>query len=405
MKKQCLLLTSAVCVLLSFGCGNFAKRNSIAKELDVQKVELMEIKELETQQETIQKFEEKEYEYYLTKEELLTDIEQGIIFRIDTAFQKPMCPIVTGGNWAFYVHENNVVNLEISYSNLIATNGKKFYPYKEQVIVDVISPEGDCAYHFEKLGDEIMQDTSIQKQIAVTPGEWTLQINFAYECDEARSNFKVCAAYESPSEEDICWLREARIGENAANTKGTIQENNVADFALTETGKEFLEYICKTVNDFNSNDKKDEAFWKDFLFLAYTGLWEDDAEIIKVPRDDLGFDEPAVKVSLEDVQSYVRLVFGEELPDFKPSFEEMKKGQTSFFYKEGYYYIGTSDFPDYQYHFVDCTVYEGEGGIYAVAEYNIDFEGESNVGVVRLTLIPADNANGFVVIAKEEVLS
>ena len=90
---------------------------------------------------------EKKYEYYLTKDELLTDIEQGIIFRIDTAFQKPMCPIVTGGDWAFYVHENNVVNLEISYSNLIAGNGKKFYPYEEQVIVDVISPDGDCAYH------------------------------------------------------------------------------------------------------------------------------------------------------------------------------------------------------------------------------------------------------------------
>ena len=171
MKKQCLLIASVVCVLLSVGCGNSAKLSSVAKELDVQKVEIMKTKELEMQQETIQKFEEKKYEYYLTKEELLTDIGQGIIFRIDTAFQKPMCPIVTGGNWAFYVHENNVVNLDISYSNLIATNGKKFYPYKEQVIVDVISPEGDCAYHFEKLGDEIMQDTSIQKQIAVTPGE------------------------------------------------------------------------------------------------------------------------------------------------------------------------------------------------------------------------------------------
>lgn len=101
MKKQCLLIASVVCVLLSVGCGNSAKLSSVAKELDVQKVELMEIKELETQQETIQKFDEKEYEYYLTKEELLTDIEQGIIFRIDTAFQKPMCPIVTGGTGLF----------------------------------------------------------------------------------------------------------------------------------------------------------------------------------------------------------------------------------------------------------------------------------------------------------------
>ncbi len=67
------------------------------------------------------------------------------------------------------------------------------------------------------------------------------------------------------------------------------------------------------------------------MFLAYTGLWEDKAEIVKVPRADLGFDEPVVKVSLEEAQAYARLVFGEELPDLKPAFEEMKERQTSFF--------------------------------------------------------------------------
>lgn len=202
MRKQYFLIMSIICGMLLAGGSSSVKFNSAAKELDVQ----------EKNQKLIL---EKKYEYYLTKDELLTDIEQGIIFRIDTAFQKPMCPIVTGGNWAFYVHENNVVNLEISFSNLISKNGKTFYPYEEQVIVDVLSPEGDCAYHFERLGDEIMQSTSIQEQIAVTPGEWTLQISFAYVCDEAQSHFKICAAYESPSKEDICWLREARTGEKA----------------------------------------------------------------------------------------------------------------------------------------------------------------------------------------------
>ncbi len=72
----------------------------------------------------------------------------------------------------------------------------------------MLSPDGETAYHFEKLYDEIMQDTSIQEQIAVTLGEWTLKISFAYVCDEARSHFKVCASYESPSEEDINWLRK-----------------------------------------------------------------------------------------------------------------------------------------------------------------------------------------------------
>lgn len=409
MKKRNFLIMSIVCGTLLAGCGSSAKLNSAAKELDVQKVALIETKESKIQQEETQKFKqkdnisktvvdglEKKYEYYLTKDELLADIEQGIIFRIDTAFQKPMCPIVTGGNWAFYVHEDNVVNLEISYSNLIAKNGKYFSPYEEQVIVNVLSPKGDCAYHFEKLGEEIMQDTSLQEQIAVTPGKWMLQISFAYVCDEARSHFKICAAYESPSEKDIRWLKEARTGEKAK------QENNIADFELTEQKKAFLAYICKTVYDFDSSKKKDINFWRDFLFLSYTGLSEDTAEIVKVPRKDLGFDEPTVKVSLEEAQSYARLVFGEELPDLKPTFDEMAEGQTSFFFKDGYYYIGTSDFPNFEYHFADCTVYESEDGVYAVAEYNIDFEGESNVGVVRLTLIPAENENGFIVVSKKQ---
>lgn len=32
----------------------------------------------------------------------------------------------------------------------------------------------------------------------------------------------------------------------------------------------------------------------------------------------------------------------------------MEEGQTSFYYKDGYYYIGVSDFADYQYTFSEC---------------------------------------------------
>lgn len=436
MKRQYMLAVLSGCMVLLAGCGSTAALNSAAQETIIQNVEAQhtEMQNIETENtetqhtdtqevETAQQEELKNtvsqdrssaesapktsvdtskalYEYYLTKEELLADIEQGIIFRVDTAFQKPMCPIVTGGNWSFYAHEDNVVNLEVSYSNLIAKNGKTFSPFGEQVMVDVISPDGDCAYHFEKLGDEIMQDASIQEQIAVTPGEWKLKISFVYVCDEAPSYFKVCAAYESPSEEDIRWLQEARLKEHDAGIQPASQDN-AADFALTDDGKQFLENICKTVNDFDSGDEKDAAFWRDFLFLAYTGLWEDEAEIVKVPREDLGFEEPVVKVSLEEAQSYARLVFGEELPDLKPAFEEMKEGQTSFFFEDGCYYIGTSDFPAFQFHYADCSVYEEEGGSYITVEYSMDFEGEQNVGIVRLTLQPADNENGFVLIAKE----
>ena len=387
MKKRFWFAALSVYVVSLAGCGSLAKLDSVAQETAIQETQAQKADDQEKEQSKLQdnqmpaesvptalaNYTEAMYEYYLTKEELLADVGQGIIFRVDTAFQKPMCPIVNEGNWPFYVHEDNVVNLEISYSNLISKTGKTFYPYGEKVCVDVLSPDGETAYHFEKLYDEIMQDTSIQEQIAVTPGEWMLQIN---------------------------WLREARLREHDAGIRPETK-GDTADFELTDDGKKFLEYICKTVNDFERTDEKDETFWRDFLFLAYTGLWEDEAEIVKVPRADLGFDEPVVKVRLEEAQAYARLVFGEELPDLKPAFEEMKERQTSFFFADGYYYIGTSDFPDFQFHFDDCTVYEEEGSVYAVAQYGIDFEGASNVGTVRLTLVPAENENGFVLIEKE----
>lgn len=207
------------------------KLESVAKEIEIQEMEQQKVNEQEPNQvdlsELVETFEDDSvrYEYYLTEKELLADIDQDIIFRVDTAFQKPMTPIVTGGKWSFYVYEDNVVNLGISYFDLIAKNRKNIFPDGEQVIVDVISPDKEQVYHFEKIGNEIMQDISVQDQIAITSGEWMLQISFAYVCDKAQSHFKVCAAYKSPSEEDICWLREDRLKEH--DTKSSAKSLDV----------------------------------------------------------------------------------------------------------------------------------------------------------------------------------
>ena len=151
MKRQYVLAVLSACMFSLVGCSSVVTLNSTAKETQAQETEMQEIEmqEIEMQeikmqeiaapeensalQDSLQNVAKKNessvklatktfadatqerYEYYLTKEELLADVAQGIIFRVDTAFQKPMCPIVNGGNWPFYVHEDNVVNLEISY--------------------------------------------------------------------------------------------------------------------------------------------------------------------------------------------------------------------------------------------------------------------------------------------------
>ena len=163
---------------------------------------------------------------------------------------------------------------------------------------------------------------------------------------------------------------------------------------------EFLAQICNELDDFNSGTTMDETFWRDFLFHSYTGASSENAATEQVYREDLGFEETVVKVSLQEAQERVKLVFGVDLPDFTPSFEDMEKGQTAFYYKDGYYYIGVSGLPDYQYTFSECTA-DKENNTNTIAKYTIDFMGESNVGTVTLSISPENNANGFVICSKK----
>ena len=88
---------------------------------------------------------------------------------------------------------------------------ENIFPIDEQVIVEVISPDEETVYCFEKVGDEITEDTSIQEQIPVTEGEWMLRISFGYCCGNTPACLKIAAVYENPTEDDINWLKEERL--------------------------------------------------------------------------------------------------------------------------------------------------------------------------------------------------
>lgn len=168
---------------------------------------------------------------------------------------------------------------------------------------------------------------------------------------------------------------------------------------LNDKGKLFLMQMCSELNDFNSGTTMDEKFWRDFLFNSYTGGTSENAVTEQVYREDLGFEETVVKVSLQEVQEHVKLVFGVDLPELKPSFEDMEKGQTAFYYKDGYYYIGVSGLPDYQYTFSECVA-DKENNTNTIVKYTINFMGENNVGTVTFSVLPENNANGFVIRSK-----
>lgn len=169
--------------------------------------------------------------------------------------------------------------------------------------------------------------------------------------------------------------------------------------ALTDKGKAFLVKMCSEMNDFSSGQAMDEKFWRDFLLHSYTGGTVENAVTEQVYREDLGFEETVVKISVQEAQERVKLAFGAELPDLKPSFEDMERGQTSFYYKDGYYYIGVSDQPDYRYTFSESAA-DKENDVNTIVKYTIDYMGESNVGTVTFSISPENNENGFVVRSK-----
>ena len=184
----------------------------------------------------------------------------------------------------------------------------------------------------------------------------------------------------------------------------TRPEEDNTFFKPTSQNKDFLTHMCFILEDFGSHADMDETFWKNFIFHSYTAASSECIEHTVIYREDLGFDEYVVKVSLEEVEAYTKLLFGIDLPDIKPAFEDMMEEQASYYYQDNYYYIGVSDFPDYEFIFHDCTVYEEEANTYAIVTYMINYGNLDSklgdVGTITFILYPADNENGFIISSK-----
>ena len=216
--------------------------------------------------------------------------------------------------------------------------------------------------------------------------------------DKSNSTETKPATKEETSDTAKSETKETTTQSEAVSQSQTQAENT--SVTLTDKEKTFLAQICNELADFNSGTTMDEKFWRDFLFNSYTGASSENATTEQVYREDLGFEETVVKVSLQEAQERVKLGFGVDLPDLTPSFEDMEKGQTAFYYKDGYYYIGVSGLPDYKYTFSECAV-DKENNTNTIVKYTIDFMGESNVGTVTLSISPENNANGFVICSKK----
>lgn len=190
------------------------------------------------------------------------------------------------------------------------------------------------------------------------------------------------------------------------------------DIVLTDKHKSFLQAMCYYMPTFAGvSETKNEDFWVKFIFNSFTDVPTDvfgnckpvygEGEHVMVYREDWGMEEEAFKISETYVQEYARLIFGAEteLPEFKPAFEDVGENQTLFYYQDGYYYIGGSDFGDEEYRFRDMELFCERYGTFAIVYYDIlmlNDNGERQVaGTVVFNLDYADNANGFTIVSKE----
>lgn len=174
-------------------------------------------------------------------------------------------------------------------------------------------------------------------------------------------------------------------------------------FTLSETGKAFLEKMCYFMPDWSDDASLNDEFWRNFLFSSFTcpDLVDGETAMTVCGEQALVITPwgQAVKVSREDsVVPYVRLAIGREMPSYSPSIQDMSAGQTLFYFEDGFYYVGLSDFGDVGYSFRGCYPDTANGASVIFDAYS--GTPDDTIGTICFTLVPADNENGFTIAAR-----
>lgn len=261
-----------------------------------------------------------------------------------------------------------------------------------------IEGEMNRAIHKKKGGNNMKKENGTQKQswgiavilvclvLVLSVGGVFLFLN-ASETKEASS---VPAGTEQIPQTDA--LTQTAAGTETADA-----------FALTETGKAFLEKMCYYMPDWSGDASLNDEFWRNFLFSTFTCPEITGSETVMTVCGEQELVTTswgqAVKVSREDtVEPYVRLALGREMPAFTPAVQDISAGQTLFYYEDGYYYIGLSDFGDVGYTFRGCYPNQQASDPCASVIFDV-YSGtpDDTIGAICFTLVPAGNENGFTI--------
>ena len=153
------------------------------------------------------------YEYYSTREELLNGIQEGYVFCLDHTFDQAARPTVTGGHWPFQVSDEDTLDLEIRFSDLLPLEEEGLVSGESRVEVRLISPEGEAVYEYAATGAELEADTDVQETIPLTPGEWDLEISFVFRSagGDTPAALHISARCQNMTQADQTYLEELRL--------------------------------------------------------------------------------------------------------------------------------------------------------------------------------------------------
>ena len=194
-----------------------------------------------------------------------------------------------------------------------------------------------------------------------------------------------------------------QLTQPSVQTESPAASTEADSITLSETGKAFLEKMCYFMPDWAGDDSLNDEFWRNFLFSSFTcpEITDSGTAMTVCGEQELVTTSwgQAVKVSREDsVIPYVRLALGREMPPYSPAVQDVSAGQTLFYFEDGFYYIGLSDFGDVGYSFRGCYPNSVDGATVIFDVYS--GTPEDTIGTVCFTLVPADNENGFTISSK-----
>lgn len=192
---------------------------------------------------------------------------------------------------------------------------------------------------------------------------------------------------------------------NVSETEETSTTELEEEFVLTEEGKDFLSVMCRYLPLFSDADDMDDRFWWDFLWYSYTeggpGRWGGNTEYVAENEEHAGM----IKVSEGDVQDYVRLALGVDLPKIDlyseynlDIFEDYY--YYHIYYENGFYYFAGSDGPLEYYEYQDMIPLGNNQYKIIYSCYSCDGE-EEYLGYADFVVETAENQNGFIVISHE----